>query len=50
MHVEKEMIRIVGKDKGPRSWRLFKRAAKEFENEQFTDSVSYTHLTLPTKA
>lgn len=38
MHVEKEMIRIVGKDKGPRSWRLFKRAAKEFENEQFTDS------------
>lgn len=32
------MTRIAGKDKGARGWRLFKRAAKEFENEQFTDS------------
>ncbi len=38
MHVEKEMIRIMGKDKGARGWRLFKRAAKEFENEQFGDA------------
>ncbi len=38
MHVEKEMSRIMGKDKGARGWRLFKRAAKEYQNEQFTDS------------
>ena len=38
MHVEREMARIMGKDKGSRGWRLFKRAAKEFENEQFGDA------------
>lgn len=38
LHVEKEMTRIAGKDKGPRSWRLFKRAAREFEEERFADA------------
>ena len=38
MHVEREMARSMGKDKGNRGWRLFKRAAKEYENEQFGDS------------
>ena len=38
MDVEREMTRIAGKDKGARGWRLFKRSAKEFENEQFTDA------------
>ncbi len=36
--VEKQMVKIAGKDKAARGWRLFKRAAKEFQNEQFTDS------------
>lgn len=38
VHVEKEFERIAGKEKGHRAWRLYKRAAKEFENEQFTDA------------
>lgn len=38
MHVEREMSRIAGKEKGPRGWRLLKRAAKEYENEQYKDS------------
>lgn len=38
MNVEREMARIAGKDKGARGWRLLKRAAKEYENEQFKDS------------
>lgn len=38
MDVQREMTRIMGKDKGARGWRLFKRAAKEFENEQFGDA------------
>ena len=38
MHVEKEMTRIAGEEKGPRSWRLFKRAAREFEEERFADA------------
>ncbi len=42
MDVQREMSRIAGKEKGPRSWRLFKRAAKEYENEQFQDSHKTT--------
>lgn len=38
MDVPKEMARIVGKPKGERSWKLFKRAAREFENEQYGDA------------
>ncbi len=38
MDVPKEMARIVGKQKGERSWKLFKRAAREFENEQYGDA------------
>ncbi|MDW3179394.1 MAG: hypothetical protein R8J94_18505 [Acidimicrobiia bacterium] len=38
VHVEKEFARIAGKEKGERAWRLYKRAGKEFENEQFTDA------------
>ena len=36
--VQKEMARLMGKDKGERGWRLFKRAAKEFQNDQFGDA------------
>ncbi len=36
--VAKQMDKIAGKEKGARGWRLFKRAAKEFQNEQFTDA------------
>lgn len=36
--VEKQMVKIAGKEKAARGWRLFKRAAKEFQNEQFTDA------------
>lgn len=36
--VEREMERLRGKEKASRGWRLFKRAAKEFQNEQFTDA------------
>lgn len=36
--VEKQVAKIAGKEKGARAWRLFKRAAKEFQNEQYTDS------------
>jgi len=32
------MQRLVGKDKGERSWKVFKRAAREFEEERFTDA------------
>ncbi len=35
--VQREMSRIAGKDKGQRGWRLFKRAAKEYQNEQLKD-------------
>ena len=38
VHVEKELVRLAGKDKGQRAWRLYKRAGKEFENEQFADA------------
>lgn len=38
MHVERELERLAGKEKGHRSWRLYKRAGREFENEQFTDA------------
>jgi len=38
MHVERELERQAGKEKGQRAWRLYKRAGREFENEQFTDS------------
>ena len=38
INVEREMSRIAGKDKGARGWRLFKRAAKEFQNDQLTDA------------
>lgn len=38
VHVEKELARQAGKDKGPRAWRLYKRAGKEFQNEQFSDA------------
>lgn len=38
VHVEKEFARLAGKDKGPRAWRLYKRAGKEFQNEQFSDA------------
>ena len=37
--VHKEMDRKVGKQKGDRSWQLFKRGAREFEEERFTDSL-----------
>ena len=38
VHVEKELERLAGKEKGQRAWRLYKRAGKEFTNEQFTDA------------
>lgn len=38
VHVEKELQRQAGPEKGQRAWRLYKRAGKEFENEQFTDA------------
>ena len=37
-HVPKEMEKVAGKPKAERSWQLFKRAAREFEEERFTDS------------
>ena len=33
------MNRIAGKEKGGRSWSLFKRAAHEFQDERFEDSL-----------
>lgn len=36
--VPKEMVRVIGPKRGERSWKLFKRAAREFENEQFNDA------------
>jgi len=38
VHVEKEFLKLAGKDKGPRAWRLYKRAGKEYQNEQFGDA------------
>lgn len=38
LDVERMMVKVAGKEKGARGWRLFKRAAKEFQNEQFTDA------------
>jgi len=38
LDVERLMVKVAGKEKGARGWRLFKRAAKEFQNEQFTDA------------
>ena len=37
-HVPKEMEKVAGKPKAERSWQLFKRAAREFEEERYTDS------------
>ena len=36
--VEKQVAKIAGKEKGARAWKLFKRAAKEFQSEQYTDA------------
>jgi tetratricopeptide (TPR) repeat protein len=36
--VHKELTKVHGKDRGDRSWRLFRRAAGEFEREQFQDA------------
>ena len=36
--VQREMERVRGKEKAERGWRLFKRAAKEYQNEQFGDA------------
>ena len=37
-HVPKEMEKVAGKPKAERSWQLFKRAAREFEEERYADS------------
>lgn len=35
--VQKQMVKIRGKDKGAKGWKLYKRAGKEFTNDQFVD-------------
>ena len=37
--VPKEMRKVVGADGADRPWKLFKRAAKEFEQERFDDAL-----------
>jgi len=36
--VHQDLIKKHGKDRGDRSWRLFRRAASEFDREQFQDA------------
>ena len=37
--ITKEMTRLAGKQKGADSWRLFKRAAKEYQDDRFDDCL-----------
>jgi len=35
--VAKELVKVHGKQRGERSWKLFRRAAREFDEDQFQD-------------
>ena len=37
--IAKEMTRLAGKPKGENSWKLFKRAAREYQDERFDDCL-----------
>jgi len=38
LDIKKQMTKIAGEEKASRSWRLFKRAAKEFQSDHFSDA------------